>query len=119
MDYEATVAKIQSIVDGYPGLYRDLLTYLRERIKEVLTGASATIVVRVYGPELDGLRTQATAVRSAMANVEGVADLTVQAQVLVPKVEVRFDPDRAAAFGLTPGDRAPRGRHAGPGHEGR
>ena len=56
VDYEATIAKIQSIVDGYPGLYRDLLTYLRERIKEVLTGASATIVVRVYGPELDALR---------------------------------------------------------------
>ena len=39
-----------------PGLYRDLLTYLRERIKEVLTGASATIVVRIYGPDLATLR---------------------------------------------------------------
>ena len=63
VDYEATVAKIQAIVDGYPGLYRDLLTYLRERIKEVLTGASATIVVRIYGPDLDALRAQAQAVR--------------------------------------------------------
>jgi Cu/Ag efflux pump CusA len=103
VDYEATVAKIQSVVDGYPGLVRDLLTYLRERIKEVLTGASATIVVRVYGPELEELRTQAATVRSAIAKVQGVADLTVQAQVLVPKVEVRFDPDRAAVVGLTPG----------------
>ncbi|HVH28556.1 MAG TPA: efflux RND transporter permease subunit, partial [Vicinamibacterales bacterium] len=103
VDYEATVARIQTIVDGYPGLTRDLLTYLRERIKEVLTGASATIVVRVYGPDLDALRTQAAAVRSAVATVQGVADLTVQAQVLVPKVEVRFDPDRAAAIGVTPG----------------
>ena len=42
VDYEATVAKIQAVVDGYPGLTRDLLTYLRERIKEVLTGSSAT-----------------------------------------------------------------------------
>ena len=40
------------VVDGYPGLSRDLLTYLRERIKEVLTGASATIVVRIFGPDL-------------------------------------------------------------------
>jgi len=103
VDYEATVSKIQSIVDGYPGLYRDLLTYLRERIKEVLTGASATIVVRVYGPDLERLQAQAQAVRTAIAGVDGVADLTVQAQVVVPKVEVRFDPDRAAAFGLTPG----------------
>jgi CzcA family heavy metal efflux pump len=103
VDYEGTVARIQSIVDGYPGLYRDLLTYLRERIKEVLTGASATIVVRVYGPELERLQGQAQAVRDAIADVEGVADLTIQAQVVVPNVEVRFDPDRAAAFGLTPG----------------
>ncbi|HET9362362.1 MAG TPA: efflux RND transporter permease subunit, partial [Vicinamibacterales bacterium] len=104
VDYEATVGRIQSIVDGYPGLYRDLLTYLRERIKEVLTGASATIVVRVYGPDLEQLQVQAQAVRSAIAGVEGVADLAVQAQVMVPKVDVRFDPDRAAAVGLTPGE---------------
>jgi CzcA family heavy metal efflux pump len=104
VDYEATVGRIQSIVDGYPGLYRDLLTYLRERIKEVLTGASATIVVRVYGPDLERLQQQAQAVRSAIAGVEGVADLAVQAQVLVPKVDVRFDPERAAAVGLTPGE---------------
>jgi Cu/Ag efflux pump CusA len=104
IDYEETVARIQTIVDGYPGLYRDLLTYLRERIKEVLTGASATIVVRVYGPDLEGLQTQAHRVRGLMAEVEGAADLKVQAQVLVPKVEVRLDLDRAAAFGLTPGE---------------
>ena len=119
VDYEATVARIQSIVDGYPGLYRDLLTYLRERIKEVLTGASATIVVRVYGPDLERLQAQAQIVRGVMAKVQGVADLTVQAQVLVPKVEVRFDPDRAAAFGLTPGEVRPGGRHAGAGDQGR
>ena len=103
VDYETTVAKIQSIVDGYPGLYRDLLTYLRERIKEVLTGASATIVVRVSGPELGTLRTQAEAIAKEMRGIQGVADLTVQAQVIVPQVEVRFRPEKAAIFGVTPG----------------
>jgi CzcA family heavy metal efflux pump len=103
VDYDATVSRIQSIVDGYPGLYRDLLTYLRERIKEVLTGASASVVVRVYGPELQELRERAQAVRKAIADVGGVADLTVQAQVVVPSIDVRFDPERAAVFGLTPG----------------
>ncbi len=55
-DYDVTVAEVQDIVDGYPGLYRDLLTYLTERIKEVLTGTSASIVVRTYGPNLEQLR---------------------------------------------------------------
>ncbi|HVJ67197.1 MAG TPA: efflux RND transporter permease subunit, partial [Caulifigura sp.] len=57
--YDETVAKVQEIVDGYPGLYRDLLTYLSERIKEVLTGASGSIVVRIFGPNLDELRQKA------------------------------------------------------------
>ena len=81
-----------------------LLTYLRERIKEVLTGASATVVVRIFGPGLEALQANAAKVRAALAEVPGVADLQVQAQALVPQVEVRFQPDRAARFGLAPGD---------------
>ncbi len=104
VDYEPTVAKIQKVVDGYPGLYRDLLTYLRERIKEVLTGASATLVVRIYGENLAVLREQAEAVRAAIANIEGVVDLKVQPQILVPQVEVHIRPEAAARFGLTPGE---------------
>jgi len=103
VDYDTTVAKIQEVVDGYPGLYRDLLTYLRERIKEVLTGSSATIVVRIYGENLDILREKAEEVRSSITNVRGVADLKVQPQILVPQVEVRFRPDAAAHFGLNGG----------------
>ncbi len=49
--YDETIRKVQAVVDGYPGLTRDLLTFLRERIKEVLTGASASVVVRIFGPD--------------------------------------------------------------------
>ena len=59
VDYDGTIAKVQAVVDGYPGLKRDLLTYLRERIKEVLTGASATVVVRIFGPEIEQLQAHA------------------------------------------------------------
>jgi CzcA family heavy metal efflux pump len=102
--YEPTVARIQSVVDGYPGLVRDLLTYLKERIKEVLTGAGASIVVRVYGPDLEGLRAKAAEVGKTISGVQGVANLKVEQQVLVPQIEMRLKPDAAARFGLTPGD---------------
>ncbi len=102
-DYQSTVAKIQEVVDGYPGLYRDLLTYLKERIKEVLTGAGATIVVRIYGPDLAVLRDKAHEVEHSIADVSGVTNLKVEPQVLVPQIEVRLRPDAAELFGLTPG----------------
>lgn len=103
VDYDTTVERIQEVVNGYPGLYRDLLTYLRERIKEVLTGSSATIVVRIYGENLDILHEKASEVRDTIAGVKGVADLKVQPQIMVPQVEVRFRPEAAAYFGLSSG----------------
>ncbi len=102
--YDPTVRKIQAVVDGYPGLYRDVLTYLRERIKEVLTGASATVVARVAGPDLAGLHRGAARGRDTIATVPGVVDLKVQPQVLVPQIEVRSRPEAAARVGLTPED---------------
>lgn len=104
VDYAATVEKIQEVVAGYPGLHRDVLTYLRERIKEVLSGAGASIVVRISGPELDGLRRSAHAVSDAMAEVSGVTDLKVEAQVLVPQISIQMRPEKAVLYGLSEGD---------------
>lgn len=103
-DYDASVARIKAVIDGYPGLYRDVLTYLRERIKEVLTGAGATIVVRIYGPDQEELRAAGQRVRDAVSGIAGVADLKVESQVLVP--QIRIDPKAAelARFGITAGE---------------
>ncbi len=103
-DYKTAMSRIQQVVDGYPGLYRDVLTYLKERIKEVLTGTSATIVVRLFGPSLEGLREIGGEVARALGGIEGLVNLQVEPQVLVPQVEVRLRPEAALRFGLTPGD---------------
>ncbi len=102
-DYDKTVAQVQSIVDGYPGLYRDLLTYLTERIKEVLTGTSASIVVRVFGPDMDQLRSTANSIAAVIKPIDGVTTLKVEPQVLVPQISVQMRPQAASQFNLTPG----------------
>ncbi|MPZ94302.1 MAG: AcrB/AcrD/AcrF family protein [Propionibacteriales bacterium] len=103
-DYDTTLAKIQEVVDGYPGLYRDVQTYLKERIREVLTGSGEAIVVRIYGQDLDTLRAKAEEVRVAMSEIEGLVDLHVDLQVDVPQIEVEVDLAAAKEHGLKPGD---------------
>ncbi|WP_116809828.1 efflux RND transporter permease subunit [Steroidobacter cummioxidans] len=104
VDYDASVAAIQKVIDGYPGLYRDVLTYLRERIKEVLTGAGATLVVRIYGADVDSLRHFAESAKNAIAGIHGVADLKVEQQSLIPQIQIKPRPEQLAAYGLTPGE---------------
>ena len=89
---------------GYPGLYKDVQTYLKERIKEVLTGAGATVVVRIFGPDMAVLRAKAQEVTRRWSRSTGVANLKVEPQVLVPQIDVRLRPEASARLGLTAGD---------------
>ncbi len=104
VDYDETLAKVQETVDGYPGLYRDVQTYLKERIREVLTGSSHPIVIRIYGPDLEVLRAKAVEVEERLSEIEGLADLHVEFLVDIPQIQVKVDLDKAQRFGLKPGD---------------
>ncbi|MBX9581861.1 MAG: efflux RND transporter permease subunit [Gemmataceae bacterium] len=103
VDYPATLKKIQAAMDGYPGMFCDVQTFLKERSKEVVSGTSYSIVVRLFGPDLDVLRAKAREAEAMMGRVEGVTNLKVESQVLLPQVEVRLRPEAAEHYGLTPG----------------
>jgi len=104
VDYDKTLASVHETVEAYPGLYRDVQTYLRERIKEVLTGSSESIVVRIYGSDLAVLREKADDIAKRIASVEGVVEAHASLQTDLPHIEVEPDIAAARRYGLTPGD---------------
>jgi CzcA family heavy metal efflux pump len=103
-DYEQTLAAIEEVAAGYPGLFRNVETYLNERIDEVLTGSSDAIVVRIFGDDLAVLRQKAQEVATAVAAVDGIVDVHRELQTDVPQVEVEVDLAAAQQYGLKPGD---------------
>lgn len=104
VDYDKTLGKIQEVVDGYPGIYRDVQTYLKERIREVLTGTSEAIVVRIFGTDLDVLGQKAAEVKEALSKVPGIVELHFSFQEKIPQIEVKVDLVKAQKYGLKPGD---------------
>jgi Cu/Ag efflux pump CusA len=95
---------VQHTVDRYPGLYRDVQTYLRERIKEVLTGTSESVVVRIYGPDLTTLEEQSKVVAEKLAGIEGLVDAHASLQTTLPHIQVEVDLAKARTYGLTAGE---------------
>ena len=104
VDYDKTLASIQDTVDSYPGLYHDVQTYLRERIKETLTGTSEAIVVRIYGPDLDVLYAKADEVSNKLQDIPGLIDAHADFQEEVPQLEVEVNLAAAQRYGIKPGD---------------
>jgi Cu/Ag efflux pump CusA len=103
-DLRTTAATIQNVVDGYPGLDREVLTYPDERLREILSGSPDAVVVRLYGQDLDVLRAKAEEVRGLLGGIEGVVDPHLSATIVEPNVEIEVDLAKAQKFGIKPGD---------------
>ena len=103
-DYDTTVAALQQAVDGYPGLFTNVLTYMNESIDEVLSGSKDALDVRIIGSDLATLRSLAEEVEHALSGIDGLVDLHVELQSEIPQVQVKVDLAAAQRYGLKPGD---------------
>jgi CzcA family heavy metal efflux pump len=103
-NYDATVASIENVVKGYPGMFHNVETYLNESIDEVLAGSTETFVVRIYGPGLKVIHEKAEEVEKALRGIQGIEELHVQLQSEVPQIQVEVNLPAALHYGIKPGD---------------
>lgn len=103
-DYDATVASVKEVVAGYPGLSPEVLTYLQAKVREELSGTIESLVVRVYGGDMNILREKAEEINRVLSSIEGIVDSKVQYPKEMPTLEIEVDLDKAKRYGLKPGD---------------
>ncbi|MBI3780623.1 MAG: efflux RND transporter permease subunit [candidate division NC10 bacterium] len=103
-DYDATVASVKQAVAGYPGLSSEVLTYLQAKLREELSGTGDSLVVRVYGQDMNIIRQKAEEVEKVLAGINGVIGSKVQYPRETPTLEMEVDIEKAKRYGLKPGD---------------
>jgi CzcA family heavy metal efflux pump len=103
-DYQKTVDRIRSLAAEYPGVFNDVQTYLRERIDEVLSGATQAIVVRISGSDLHVLRQKADELTKRMGRIHGLVDVHADIEADVPQPVVRVNLRKARLYGVKPGE---------------
>ena len=103
-DYDATVAALNEVVNSYSGLDREVRTYIDERINQELQGEEQGVVVRVYGEDMQVLRSKALEVRDMLARIDGIVDPVAELPVEEPTVEIEPDLAKCQKYGLKPGD---------------
>jgi CzcA family heavy metal efflux pump len=95
-DVRAQLAKV-------PGVIISVGQPISHRLDHLLSGVRAQIAVKIFGEDLGELRRLGKRARDAMAQIEGVTDLQVEQQVLIPQIAIKIQRDRAAQLGLNPG----------------
>ena len=103
-DHDATVAAVEETVAGYAGLGHQVSTYLQQTVRQPRTSANEGVTVRVFGEDLDVLRSEAEKVRQALAGIAGVVSPYVALPLEEPTLEIKVDLASAQTHGVKPGD---------------
>jgi CzcA family heavy metal efflux pump len=98
---EAILAEIRSQLAHIPGVAVNIGQPISHRLDHLLSGVRAEIAVKIFGDDLNILRSLAEEARGRMANIVGVTDLQVEKQVLIPQLQLRLDRAEAKKYGLT------------------
>jgi CzcA family heavy metal efflux pump len=93
-------ADVRKALEDIKGFSFEIESYLSERIMEVMSGTTSSIVVKLFGPDLDVLKQKGQQIEAAMKRVPGIVDLTLEQQTGVPKVVIKYDYDQLARYGL-------------------
>jgi len=84
-----------------PGVNITIGQPISHRIDHMLSGTRANVAVKLFGPDLYKLRELGAKVRDAVNGVSGAVDVTLEQQVEVPTLRVKFDRPALARHGLT------------------
>ncbi|WP_370146295.1 efflux RND transporter permease subunit [Streptacidiphilus sp. EB129] len=106
-DYARTTAAVRAVLDRQTTVRHTLLTYPQLALQDATvdrSDGSDAVRVRLYGTDWQTLAAQAARLRQAIAGLPGISGLSVREPVTEPSVQIATDVDKAAAYGLKPGD---------------
>ena len=110
IDFEASdrsraeiLAEIRETMRSIPGTFSALSGPLADRVGHMLSGISAKVAIKVFGEDLDTLRTIGTSIQSIAQEIPGLEAARVEQQAPIPQLQIKVDRERALAYGLTPG----------------
>jgi len=103
---EKVIAALRQEAEKIPGVVINVGGFISHRMDDILSGVRSAIAVKIYGAELDELRTVGQQVQSAMNGIPGLVDLQLEPQVPVKQVQIQFDREAAARYGLSIGELA-------------
>ena len=99
---EGVTREIRAALDKFPGVTFRVMTFLAERMEETLSGATAQVVINLFGDDLDLLDQKAAEVRQVLAGISGATDVQVESQPGAPEMRIVLRPERLTQFGFRP-----------------
>jgi CzcA family heavy metal efflux pump len=102
-DREGSIEKLREEFAKLPGVASNVGGFISHRMDEVLSGVRSAIAIKIFGPNLEELRRLGAEVQTAVSDIQGLVELQLEPQVPIRQVQIQFNREAAARYGLTVG----------------
>ncbi len=100
------MADIRQKLGSIPGVVINIGQPISHRLDIITSGVQAQIAIKIFGEDLNLLRSKAIELQKLIHDVDGIADLQVEQQLMIPQVHINFDRDKASDHGVMIGEAA-------------
>jgi len=98
---EELIAKMQEALIPLAGVKFEFQQPIQMRTNELLSGSKQDIALKIFGDDLNTLAEKAASVEKIIQKVQGVEDINVEKVTGLAQVQVEYNRDRLAQYGLS------------------
>ncbi len=101
---EELADKMGEAISVLPGVEFGFQQPIQMRFNELMTGVRQDVAVKIFGEDLDILAENADKISKLISNIQGVEDIYVEKVTGLPQIQVIYNRDKMAQYGLTVSD---------------
>jgi cobalt-zinc-cadmium resistance protein CzcA len=94
----------EALEKRFPGVDFNFSQTIQDNVEEAASGVKGENSVKLYGTDLAVLEKTANEIKEAMSAIPGIVDLGVFRSLGQPTVKIEINREKAARYGLAPGD---------------
>jgi len=98
---EELVAKMEEALIPLAGVKFEFQQPIQMRFNELLSGSRQDIAVKIFGDDLDKLAEKAEQIEKIIQRVDGVEDINVEKVTGLAQIQINYNRDRLAQYGLS------------------
>lgn len=101
---QIVLEEMRQQLESISGVFSNIGQPISHRLDHLLSGVRAQVAIKFYGPDLNILRGKASEIYKALDGTEGLVDLQIEQQVLIPQIKIQLLRDEAGQFGIIAGE---------------
>jgi cobalt-zinc-cadmium resistance protein CzcA len=97
---ELELAMQETIEEVVPNVVPGFTQPIQMRVEELISGVRATLALKLYGQDLKELDRISAQLKPVLANIPGVADLSLEANLGKPQIKIEVNREELARHGM-------------------